>query len=86
MRAGRRVPTDGHPNDNHLSGDDNYEEVDDNYEEVDDNYQEVDDNYQEVDDNYQEADDNYNDNDIVTDETGGRTMMELVSAGHSARA
>ena len=72
MRAGRCVPTDGHSNDNHLSGDDNYEEVGDNYEEVDDNYE--------------EADDNYNDNYIVTDETGGRTMMELVSAGHSARA
>ena len=66
------MPTDGHSNDNHLSGDDNYEEVGDNYEEVDDNYE--------------EADDNYNDNYIVTDETGGRTMMELVSAGHSARA
>jgi hypothetical protein len=65
VRAGRRVPTDGHPNDN---------------------YQEADDNYQEVDDNYQEVDDNYNDNYIVTDETGGRTMMELVSAGHAARA
>jgi hypothetical protein len=38
VRAGRCVPTDGHPNDNHLSGDDNYEEADDNYEEVNDNY------------------------------------------------
>lgn len=58
VRAGRRVPTDGHPNDNHLSGDDNE----------------------------QEEEDNDNDNYIVTDVTGGRTRMELVSAGHAARA
>jgi hypothetical protein len=95
VRAGRRVPTEGHPNDNHLSGDDNYEEADDNDQEVDDNDQEVDDNYN---DNYNHADDDYNRQRQLqprrrpaatpdtTDEVGGRTMTELVSAGHSARA
>jgi hypothetical protein len=38
MRAGCRVPTEGHPNDNHLSGDDNYQEADDNEQKEDDNY------------------------------------------------
>jgi hypothetical protein len=42
------VPTNGHPNDNHLSGDDNYQE-----EEEDDNEQKEDDNYN---DNYMMTD------------------------------